>query len=459
MRILFDYGLAPVLLNDFGHYLYDDKVRDAVAIEWDDKGWRKRLFKKRGTDMTDVLIVDARMRVGCIIDYMRWEDGKFRLYIRGDRVARVCPRMREQMEDLAGRTALATARKVLGSLVHTDFVQVGMRRVRYNPSVRRGDVRSIHRVHAILDGASFLRPSTFLPNVKAEYGDRLRLDPNGEKTKTAAATWSRDVSVMWQCGNSRRDHCHRSGVYSWDDARFLPVFSQVVPRTYSDIARKMIRLARSDKRYDFPPDAPARFPEIFRPRDTSNWMFVDFETDYSHCIYMFGSFMEDGGYSCEWGDGIDDRSEKALMERIYRIVRAHRERGGVVVYYYAEDRFWRERCIHHDLPHEYETLFRNTVDLQYVFQSAPLLVKDVFNFKLKHLAAALFRNGDVPIQQPEGCSDGAESIVLAQRYFRENCPETIRRVLEAYNRFDCEILREMVIFLRHYYSHGDVNRR
>ena len=450
MRILLDYGLAPALYRDFGHYLYRPEVREEVTMEWEDRRWRKRLLERRGSDMFDVVLVDARLRVASVIDFMKWEDGRYRMYLSGERIGRICPKITGCLEDMSGRLAIATARKTrLSGYIHTDFVYVGGRRVGPDRASRRADVRYIHITNAILDGIDFLRKEDYYPNIKAEYGGALNLGKTGEKEKTLTAAAVRDISVMWQCGNTRRARCHSLGIYNWSDDRFLPEIRDLIPDSYYRVVSRMIRLWRSDRELDFPADTPQRFPEVFVSTDPSRWMFIDFETDLSHCIYMFGRRC-DGRYDCEWGASIDDRSERALMDVIYRVVSEHRGNGGVVVYYFAEDRFWRERCRHHGLPAHYHDLFAGTLDLQRVFQHAPLLIRGVFNFKLKHIAHALYEGGRIPVRQPEGCADGAESILLARKYF-DNGSDEIRRVLEDYNRFDCDVLLELVLFLRNYF--------
>lgn len=451
MRILFDYGLAPALYGDVGHYLYRPEVLRDVTMEWDNKKWRKHFLSRRGSDMFNVLLVDVRLRIASVIDYMKWENGRYRMYVSGERIGRICPKITPRLEDMSARLAIATARKTrLSDVIHTDFVYVGGRRVEPDRASRRADIRCIHTINAILDGLDFLKKEDYYPNIKAEYGDVLGLVGAGEKEKRRTAEAVRDISMMWQCGNTRRMQCHSRGIYKWDSDGFLPEIREIIPDSYYRIVRRMILLWQSGRDFDFPVDTPIRFPGVFIPTDPSEWMFVDFETDLSHCIYMFGRTCG-GNYACEWGSSIDDRSERALMDNIYRIVSEHRNRGGIVVYYFAEDRFWRERCRHHNLPSIYHGLFNCALDLQRVFQHAPLLIRGVFDFKLKHIAKALYEKGCIPIRQPEGCADGAESILLAKKYFDQGRPDNVRRVLEDYNRFDCDILMELVVFLRNHF--------
>jgi uncharacterized protein YprB with RNaseH-like and TPR domain len=61
----------------------------------------------------------------------------------------------------------------------------------------------------------------------------------------------------------------------------------------------------------------------------------------------------------------------------------------------------------------------------------------------------MFRHGLITLQQPDGCADGAESVRLAQQYFRTHDP-SVRTIIENYNRFDCEVLDAMLRFIQNH---------
>lgn len=448
-KIIFDYGLIPTVCQDFGHYLYDKNISKQITLQSDYAQWRRTLFVRQGHDLYDVILVDSRLGVASLIDVMKWENGKFRMYISLDRLIRYCPKMMPYVVRMIARLALSTAKKTgLSRLVHTDYVYVASEKVYNDVRKRRGDVKNIHRIHAILNGYDILHPHDFHPNSKAEYGFPFRLEPQHTRQKLYDASLTRDISVMWQCGNMRRLMCHACGVRTWTDDRFLEVLPSMVSPSHVDIISKMIGLSRSGEEFYFPRSTPRRFPRFFSG-DPNEWMFIDFETDLSHCIYMVGIFIPSQGYVCRWASDLNETAERLLIDDIYQVIRRHVDCGGSVVYYYAEDRFWRARCERHCITDPlYVNLFSDALDLQFLFQSAPLLIRDVFNFKLKSIAHALFERGYITIQQPSGCSDGAESIILAQNYFKNDKPAHIRNILEAYNTFDCQVLFHLVTFLR-----------
>ena len=99
---------------------------------------------------------------------------------------------------------------------------------------------------------------------------------------------------------------------------------------------------------------------------------------------------------------------------------------------------------------EYMDLFDGMLDLSHVFIYGPLIIRDVFNFKLKNIASKLYKMGYIGVKQPEGCMDGAESVDLAKQYFRTRS-EDLSQILERYNKFDCQVLYELIVFVQKYY--------
>lgn len=457
-----DFALAPMAAQDGGHYLFEPSLKDRVIARpalyqnWRKKA-RTRLEKADRGDKSWMMLVDAQYRMVFTVDRLVWEEQerKYRIHLHSGRIGGYCPKGVEDLwGEMMGRMMLATVGKGrMNSWILDDWCWIGNRRVhRASREERRRDVRLINQLRAILSGMEFLLPEESLgflyPNHKADYsGTPLALSGAALKKKEEAVIRLRDTSMIWQCGLARRERLRREGVFRWDDPRFLSRFQ---PMVYSRIEtiRRMIELSSSHhKSVDLPSRhaMASRFPGLLdSPLDS--WVFVDFETDFQKCIYLLGWSATQARNGWEWGTAISLSSERLLMDRIYVFLSRHQEAGGRVAYYFAEDRFWRERCRVHNLPH-YMNLFRYAIDLHLVLEQGPVLVQGVFSFKLKAIAAGLFRLGHIDIQQPEGCADGAESVALAHRYFQTKDP-MLQQTLENYNRFDCDILLELVRFLR-----------
>lgn len=453
--IIQDFAVIPALHDDCGHYLLMPN-KEALYVEKNLENWRKRIVdcppEKRF--LSYVEIVDKNCGIFNMIDQLVREDGKFRIYLSPNRITQHCSKdLYETFESFCGRTVLGTLKKRgLSHLIHLDFAFVGIHRIAFpEKKQRQKDLSLIKKTRAILSGTSFLKPNARFISVtpKTSYNTPFfMLGDEQQKKKEKYAEELKDVSNLWHCGLKRRKDIREKGVFSWDDPNFEEVAFQIrFPRSKLEIAKKMIRLSnRPEMDYDFPPKSilQEKFSSYFEmPID--QMMFVDFETDYEKCIYLFGYTVGSHGYKSEWATDLCPTKELLLMHKIYDIVQTHKNRGGKVVYFYAEDQFWKERCTLHQL-WIYRDLFSDGIDLCKVFTDAPLLIQGVFNFKLKPIAKALYEKGYISISQPDGCANGEESIRIAKRWFGGHKVQD-KEVLERYNQFDCDVLLEMTRFL------------
>lgn len=471
-EILYDYGLMPTIFDDYGHYLINRSLSKQIRktnIEWIHSNYsnqqigvrpcifiggelkRNVLSSTHDKDYSGVIIIDRRLRLASMIDFLIWEKTKYRAYIIPD--TKMTPTVyKEEYYDLLGRLTISSLSKNgYSSYIHTDYVIVRNEKI-YPASdkQRKDDIITIKRVHAILDGIDFLlihdSNGSLFPNQKADYPSFFT-NMELQKEKEIICNNVCDLSVVWQCGHARRNILRKNGIYRWDHNRFLSVLDSLnISPTFTKIISKMVSLSTSStKDIDVPSDLYEKFPMLCNT-ELSSWIFVDFETDFQKCIYLCGYSSINSDHECLWADNISPTSEISLIHRIYERLYEHKINGGNICYYYAENRFWRERCNFHKL-HKYMDLFSGCLDLYEVFVNAPIIIKGVFNFKLKTLASKLYELGQVPIQQPKGCSNGAESVQIASQYFRTH-DYNLYLVLKRYNEFDCDILLHFLVFLR-----------
>lgn len=451
--LLKDFAIIPGLLDDFGHYLFLQET----DIFWKDKAnpaWRKNITNSKSNLLSFVEIPDIETGIYSVAEQLVKEDAKFRIFLCPNRVSQHCPVVvREENEAFCSRIILSTIQKYrLKDFIHTDYLWIGNVRYYGGTKQQRGaDLRMIHKVKAILSGTTFLQcDERFLSiNPKADYTSFFNLPPDIQKNKIKLAEELNDIGLIWQCGLSRRKKIREQQVFSYKDPEFIELFPRYVPTSKFKIVENMMRLNESlDQDLDFPPASHPIWQNDLFTIDFDKLLFVDFETDFQKCIYMFGYSNLNTGYNVEWAEDLCPTKELSLMHRIYNLINQHHREGGRTVFYFAEDRFWRERCRHHKL-YDYIDLFSSGVDLYQVFEKGPFLVKGAFNFKLKTIAKRLFEMSKIPIFQPDGCSDGNESVAIAKRWFLFKKEED-RDVLEKYNQFDCDVLLEISRFLRAY---------
>lgn len=327
-RLLRDYALVPSLLGDNGHYLFM-----TMAAE---EGLMGDGLEVRRERMDGMELVDTRLGVVSRVDRLDWEEnvGRYRIHISPHCSSRYCPRgLEEEYEQMRGRLVLAmVTRNRLAGRIASDYAVVGTRRVeRATRRQRREDVRRIHRVRAILEGRSHLLPiaeahGRLFPNGKIDYGETIfRLSEEGDRAKRRAIEQTKDLSMIWQCGQKRRERLREQRIFSWDDPRFLGAFQKMIPGSRLRVIERMIRLhANPDPSVVL--DVPASGANWLRQRvpglrerelRLEDWIFVDFETDFQKQIYLVGFSNSVLGYQSMWASGMSDASERHLMDRVH----------------------------------------------------------------------------------------------------------------------------------------------
>lgn len=450
---LYDYSFLPAIMEDYGYYLIKKDITPFYQL---DEQCGDGLEYSSGK-ISNVQLMDKKLKFISTIDDLVWERGKYRVYLHSLRLLTFsCSE--ESIRLLAsfmGRMVLGTITKYGHDNIHSDYVISGTDRVyRADEKQRRLDVQMIHKVYAIFSGKDYLDvfSSSFLPNLKADYKGIFQLEEDEKKQHQSVGEKMCDVSMIWQCGVKRRQFLRKNKIYSWKDPNFPEYFYQLLSNPNRiHIIENMLSLATCPEQKDllFPSKETVlqKFPIL--QTDLSSWVFVDFETDFQKCIYLFGYYTQQDGYQCHWSDHLDPCSEKPLMDKIFSILNSLKQQGKILCYYVAENNFWKERCRFHHLQ-KYIDLFADMLDLNTIFVRGPFLIRNVFNFKLKTIASQLFKLGYIPIQQPEGCQDGAQSVDIARQYFHTR-DRKLGLVLEKYNQFDCQVLYEIVNFLQQYY--------
>lgn len=445
-----DFTFIPALADDFGHYVLHSSP-SSFKMWKKSEGWKTRILKgKRLLSFVDVF--DKQNGIYFFIDQMvEEEDDKFTCILDPVRISKQCPpALLNTFEKFLARNVLWALRKVgLSNKVNTKYLWIGNRKLEIEKNIwRQRDLLLIKKTQATIEGRLFLEPDArFRPvNPKISY-DQTVFQLSCPKEKNQWAEKTKDVGLLVQIGNTRRQIFREKGIYSWDHPEFLSLVRKYVPYKSYRIIEKMLQLDSSDQNMLLPSDGIRQklHPDLLTLPE-EKLLFIDFETDYQKCIYLCGFVDSERGYRSEWADGIQMETELPLLLRIASIIEQHKKEGGKIVYFYAENIFWKERCQKHDLQ-ELIHIFEDGIDLHKEISSAPILIKGLFNFKLKSIAEKLFSIGKIHIQQPEGCVDGAESIRIAKRWFTQNSPQD-KEILENYNEFDCQVLLEITRFLR-----------
>jgi predicted RecB family nuclease len=240
-----------------------------------------------------------------------------------------------------------------------------------------------------------------------------------------------ELTLLWNVGLSHRKHAHQiHRVFSFYDPRCSAEVMNIAPRLRNTID-KIIEINRQDRDWIW-------IHDLSLDRSAC---FLDVETlpSRSHLIYFIGLFIRDTHEYVYWMcENPTPHDERTILDRFHEFVVSRSL--GTIYYWYAEKRFFRNK-----LPEE---VMRSWVDLYEVFWKTPIVIKDCFHYKLKHIARVLHQKGKIETNlRDDDCGDGLESIRIAEEYYRTRNPGLFEKIYR-YNRFDCKVLSDIVDVLR-----------
>jgi hypothetical protein len=243
--------------------------------------------------------------------------------------------------------------------------------------------------------------------------------------KAVLAEQKHEITKVYRCTVNHRTLAWKQGLHSWKECTAEQLGFQ---QKTADIINAILDINRNTSQdWIKIHDQVGLYSLVHEPVDT--FCYVDFEW-VNNSIYLIGLFDNVVGYQALWADTLTDSQD---------IVKTFEEIIGdrPIVYWYAEKTRWKSEM--ERLQHVTTIKESQWMDLHRIFHDG-IVVRGAFDFKLKNVAKAFFDQGHMPyfIDDFE-CQNGADSIILAQEYYKTRSPET-RDNIEKYNRFDCESL-------------------
>jgi len=318
------------------------------------------------------------------------------------------------------------------TFIDTDDVEMQRRTASYIRWVRI--VRNCGWVFA-LDPPSH---PNLLPNMKITVGD-----PQYDRLKEDIARKVHDVTLLWKCSPRHRERV------SYAPFTEIDVSDLGLGNHTQTIVQQMIRLYRSNEILHIGDDET--FLNVFRIDEGTTYVYVDFEL-IDNKIYLIGaSTFIDGVYthhrffaqSLHPIHILDNMT--SFRDWLETLPASH-----VVLYWYAEQRFWNA-CT--NAP---RLSFEKWIDMCKVFQNIPILVRGCFTFKLKHVVKWMNTHGCITTVFPDECATAQQSMTIAARYFTTR-DDTDYTALCTYNEVDCCAMYDIHTYLNTYLNTNVLN--
>ena len=270
-----------------------------------------------------------------------------------------------------------------------------------------------------------------------------------------------EITSILYCGQKERQLALKQHVKSWKDPKFTSSIVNIRGQR-GKIIDKIVEINRQNDKCILPQKIQSTTHGWFTE---DNEMFVDFETladmfsSFSELpesrktdiIFMIGVYYKNKKtkkwqykkFICPKNT---EQDELQLMKAFYSFVISQ---GSPKLWYWCADHnFWRQAEKKHN------TSFSELkwVDLMDVFQKEPIVIKNCFSYKLKDLSSAMHSHGLIKKSVENlSCSSGMTAMVLANEWYTN--PKKNKKIMqdiETYNRFDCEVMYDMLSCIRKY---------
>ncbi|ARF09176.1 DnaQ-like or DEDD 3'-5' exonuclease [Catovirus CTV1] len=321
------------------------------------------------------------------------------------------------------------------------------------------------------------------------HRDEMRVNMNVSNTKWDAvkneiATKTKELTLVWMVGLKNRKHCHLNGIESWDDPNCNSKSLNINGKKISPIVDKLLEVNRSNNATVYPKKIMI---------NTDNWQqeheldfVIDFETlneclvdtnidvynskkktnivyligvgyknnnvfEYKHFMMNEFNEIEEKRILTEFKDFIEDKVN-IYMEK-HNITKRDSIKPKLFHWAIAENNFLNMANSRHDNFLSDWLNVISLVDFYKIFKEEPIVIKNMYNFKLKEVASAMLKGNLIKAQWKE-LKDGDMIMKESSRYYREknkNSKERNKQMYDDilnYNETDCKVLWEIIEYLR-----------
>ena len=289
--------------------------------------------------------------------------------------------------------------------------------------------------------------------------------------KNEIASHNKELTLLWMVGQKNRQYANDNDVYKWDDKKCSSSTLNLKGKI-GDIVDKLIEINNSDDKLIF--------PDIITNNDYG-WQkegkldfFVDFETlnecfikkemtlnnskTNTNMIFMISiQYKENGKYSTKTfktnDKSFDIQKERYILDEFKKFIenKAKKLKSPIKFFHWSQAEYnflnnanKRHFGIYSDFINKIKF-----VDVCKIFTNEPIVVKNMFNFKLKEVANAFRSHGLIKTQWDDNIDNGFVAMMKASNYYanKDDNKKIIDDISE-YNKNDCVVLWEIVDYLR-----------
>lgn len=287
------------------------------------------------------------------------------------------------------------------------------------------------------------------PNMKSKY-DAFK------QTHLKQAKNNYEITLLPYCSVEERNRCLEKGVTNFLDPNINTNMLGIYNTKRAAIVNGMIKMAQQTKINIFPKKITKSY---FNWRNSQQNIYLDFETfttlfeykiPHHHFIFMVGiMYLNSNNELCYKNFKIKTlhkKSEYTLLKTLINYI--NNLFTNPVIYYYDADKYIFQNAIsyhNHNIPNNWKWF-----DIHALMTNEPVIIKDCYSYKLKQIATQLIKHKLIQLKkQTNDVNDGMNAMLNAYKYYTtDNKNKLLINNIVDYNTYDCEILYELMTYLR-----------
>mgnify|MGYP006131015083 CR=1 FL=1 len=296
--------------------------------------------------------------------------------------------------------------------------------------------------------------------------------------KNNIAKRNKDITSLWNCGVKERNNCFKRKIYDWQDEE-CNAESLNIKGKRAKILDSILDINRTKEDIVYLPRTIRNSENLAKISKNKIEFFVDFETvndlndnfkklpytNFSTCIFMIGCianfYCESGIYKSEFKcfivEDFSKKEEKRVIDEWLNYMDLMSFKYSTLnpkIYHWsnAEPNFYKSAVLRNKKVFDWRQL--NFVDMLEIFKSEPICIKGVLGYGLKEVSKALYKNGIIKTTWDMDM-DGRIAMLEAEEAMTESkslgvlfSEMEIVKVIKKYNYIDCQVLFEILGFLR-----------
>lgn len=292
-----------------------------------------------------------------------------------------------------------------------------------------------------------------------------------EKKKIAERI--KEITLIWKITYDERCELVKNGIKTWDNIYLINNLYDLKDSNTKNIQENIIHMNLQDEIILQPRSLSSKFKEVITPIDNEyildieNLIHLEEKTNYFNDIIkpdaanicIIGSVhLQNGIYRSFQDFTINDLSLKEEKKIIINWLKSLKlcENGFVKIYHWGHAEKSYIKNMKSRFP---DIIFPKMIliDLLEFFKNEPIIIKNCFNFGLKNIGKALYRYKFISTTW-SSTDNGLDAMIRFKQICEENVGKDIplKRYTEIaeiikYNKIDCLVLTEILMFLRKRY--------